>query len=41
MTAVARKIFSTENVGTPTDMNSTISQQQRNDVFCAVLAEML
>jgi hypothetical protein len=39
-TAVARQWLSSNYVGTPTDRNATIAQQQRNGVFCAVRAEM-
>jgi hypothetical protein len=40
-TAVARQWLSSDHVGTPTNTNTTIAQQQRNGVFCAVHAEML
>jgi hypothetical protein len=39
-TAVARQWLSIDHVGTPTDTNTTVEQQQRNGVFCAVSAEM-
>jgi hypothetical protein len=38
---VARQWLSSDHVGTATDTNATIAQRQRNDVFYAVLAEML
>jgi hypothetical protein len=40
-TAVARQWLSSDHVGTQTDTNATISQQQRKGVFCAVRSEML
>jgi hypothetical protein len=40
-TAVARYWLSSNDVGTPTDTNTTIAQLQRNGVFCAVHSEML
>jgi hypothetical protein len=40
-TAVARQWLSSDRVGTPTNTNATVAQQQRNGVFCAVRAEML
>jgi hypothetical protein len=33
--------WDTTIMGTPIDMNTTMAQQYRNDVFCAVHAEML
>jgi hypothetical protein len=40
-TTVARQWLSNDHVGTPRDMNATITPQQRNGVFCDVRAEML
>jgi hypothetical protein len=38
---IARQRPSSNHMGTPTDMNTTIALQQRNGVFCAVRADML
>jgi hypothetical protein len=40
-TAVARQWLSADNGGSPTGMDTTTAQKQRNGVFCAVRAEML
>jgi hypothetical protein len=37
---VASQWLSSHHVGTPTNTNATVAQQQRNDVFYAVLADM-
>jgi hypothetical protein len=39
-TTVARQWLSSDHVGTPTDTNATIAQQQRNSGFCVVRTEM-
>jgi stage V sporulation protein SpoVS len=38
--AVARQWLSSDHVGTPTDTNTSVEQQQRSGIFCAVRAEM-
>jgi hypothetical protein len=40
-TVVARQWLSSDYVGTPTDTNAVMTQQQKNGVFYAVRAEML
>jgi hypothetical protein len=40
-TAVASQWLSSDDVGTSTDTNEMMAQQQRSGVFCVVRAEML
>jgi hypothetical protein len=37
-TALTRQWLSGDHIGTPTDTNATMAQQQRYGVFCAIVA---